>query len=553
MSSAAATTAPRAQCGPHLGYGGRQLLLLVHQTRSELGAGSQSQSESESSDGMLAPQPARTRIKAKAENMSTLASNIRHGRSRAHMLYNSNNNNNSTRLTLVSSSSDTGAGALSLPLPLPIPTQQSGTGGTTSAPVTHKIRKLHKKKINESIRKSVDKSLGVVRPAKNHRSLAEAEHLQGRPTDVDDEDDDDAAALDEVMQLADEIDLENSLVSAYQNVVADVPDESTEPSPSAKTSGVTARQFVRANSDDANYENSDEDDELSTTQIATFAPRQAAPNAPRTWSSQSLQQTRNVARTRLLPVKPSSNSSNNSSIPDASSTGVLNVNLPVNSDTDYRLEGSDSNNGINDDDDDDDDDEDDDDDDNDNVVVVGDAEPEATNESVGNSTDYAIVDWPEKGSDTDTDTEMETEMEARSQASTSEGIEIKQINFNLEPEAESNPALDTSEVTMDDGYPPEVVIDDNTKQLVIGDVDGNADGDSVDSNQITADVINARDSKIDLVSKFLQYIEQQHLMGSNCVAGTSLNLGEGVVDRYAQDRFRVEAEVAVNRANMLTR
>jgi len=26
-----------------------------------------------------------------------------------------------------------------------------------------------------------------------------------------------------------------------------------------------------------------------------------------------------------------------------------------------------------------------------------------------------------------------------------------------------------------------------------------------------------------------------------------------VVDRYAQDRFRVEAEVAVNRANMLTR
>jgi len=37
------------------------------------------------------------------------------------------------------------------------------------------------------------------------------------------------------------------------------------------------------------------------------------------------------------------------------------------------------------------------------------------------------------------------------------------------------------------------------------------------------------------------------------VAGTSLNLGEGVVDRYAQDRFRVEAEVAVNRANMLTR
>ncbi|XP_055837050.1 uncharacterized protein LOC129905573 isoform X3 [Episyrphus balteatus] len=57
----------------------------------------------------------------------------------------------------------------------------------------------------------------------------------------------------------------------------------------------------------------------------------------------------------------------------------------------------------------------------------------------------------------------------------------------------------------------------------------------------------------DVVTKFLQIVETQHSLGSNCEAGTSLNLGEGVVDRYAQDRFRVEAEVAVNRANMLTR
>lgn len=527
----------------------------------------------ESTDG-------RARIKTKAENMSTSNTgdsfNIRHGRSRAHMLYNSNNNNvnnnNSTRLTLVSD----------VPLPIPIPTQQSGTGGMTTAPVTHKIRKLHKKKINESIRKSVDKSLGVLRPAKNHRSLAEAEHLQGRPTDVDTDDrddDDDTATLDEVMQLADEIDLENSLVSAYRNVVADVPDIqiTTEPSPrpspatatgvaKKKSDGIsisnsnTARQFVRANSDDANYEDSDEnededgdeDDELSTTQIAAFAPRQPASNAPRTW--QQLQQTRNVGRTRLLPVKQSKSNNNNASIPDATSTGVLNLKLPVNSpldsadtdtdtDTDYRLGGSDKNNGI----------DDSDSEDNNADEENEDEEPEAANESVGNSTDNANVEWPE------TESESEPESEARSQASTSEGIEMKQINFNYgsesesESESESYPVLDTSEVTMDDGYPPEVIIDDNTKQLVIGDVEGKADGDSVDSNQITADVINARDSKIDLVSKFLQYIEQQHLMGSNCVAGTSLNLGEGVVDRYAQDRFRVEAEVAVNRANMLTR
>ncbi|XP_012543877.2 metabotropic glycine receptor [Bombyx mori] len=57
----------------------------------------------------------------------------------------------------------------------------------------------------------------------------------------------------------------------------------------------------------------------------------------------------------------------------------------------------------------------------------------------------------------------------------------------------------------------------------------------------------------DVVTKFLRLIESQHLLGENCTAGTHLNLGEGVVDRYAQERFRVEADVAVNRANMLTR
>ncbi|KAG4067605.1 hypothetical protein HA402_005377 [Bradysia odoriphaga] len=57
----------------------------------------------------------------------------------------------------------------------------------------------------------------------------------------------------------------------------------------------------------------------------------------------------------------------------------------------------------------------------------------------------------------------------------------------------------------------------------------------------------------DLLTTFLRIVETQHLLGSNCTAGTALNLGEGVVDRYAHDRFRVEAEIAVNRANMLTR
>ncbi|KAF5305326.1 hypothetical protein FQR65_LT07752 [Abscondita terminalis] len=62
-----------------------------------------------------------------------------------------------------------------------------------------------------------------------------------------------------------------------------------------------------------------------------------------------------------------------------------------------------------------------------------------------------------------------------------------------------------------------------------------------------------RTGHVDIVTRFLRIVESQHFLGENCTAGTDLNLGEGVVDRYAQERFRVEADVAVNRANMLTR
>ncbi|XP_060537429.1 metabotropic glycine receptor-like [Cylas formicarius] len=58
---------------------------------------------------------------------------------------------------------------------------------------------------------------------------------------------------------------------------------------------------------------------------------------------------------------------------------------------------------------------------------------------------------------------------------------------------------------------------------------------------------------VDIVTHFLRIVESQHLLGDNCTAGTNLSLGEGVVDRYAQERFRIQADVAVNKANMLTR
>lgn len=60
-------------------------------------------------------------------------------------------------------------------------------------------------------------------------------------------------------------------------------------------------------------------------------------------------------------------------------------------------------------------------------------------------------------------------------------------------------------------------------------------------------------AQVDIVTRFLRIIENQHTLGENCTAGTDLNLGEGVVDQYAQERFRLEANLAVNRANMLTR
>ncbi|OXA65198.1 hypothetical protein Fcan01_01963 [Folsomia candida] len=57
----------------------------------------------------------------------------------------------------------------------------------------------------------------------------------------------------------------------------------------------------------------------------------------------------------------------------------------------------------------------------------------------------------------------------------------------------------------------------------------------------------------DIVTVFLRIVESQHTLGANCTRGTDFNLGDGVVDRYAQERFRLEAELTVNRANMLTR
>ncbi|KAL9918099.1 uncharacterized protein ACN427_000581 isoform 2-T3 [Glossina fuscipes fuscipes] len=95
--------------------------------------------------------------------------------------------------------------------------------------------------------------------------------------------------------------------------------------------------------------------------------------------------------------------------------------------------------------------------------------------------------------------------------------------------------------------------DDETNHFLEGVVDAANSDEIYDWDEISRNNRRNLMRGRDVVTKFLQIVETQHSLGSNCEAGTSLNLGEGVVDRYAQDRFRIEAEVAVNRANMLTR
>ncbi|XP_037818848.1 protein PFC0760c-like [Lucilia sericata] len=120
--------------------------------------------------------------------------------------------------------------------------------------------------------------------------------------------------------------------------------------------------------------------------------------------------------------------------------------------------------------------------------------------------------------------------------------------FPLSSLDESDSETDTETEGISD-----VAADDETNHFLEGVVDAANSEEIYDWDEISRsnrrDLMHGRD----VVTKFLQIVETQHSLGSNCEAGTSLNLGEGVVDRYAQDRFRIEAEVAVNRANMLTR
>jgi len=112
-----------------------------------------------------------------------------------------------------------------------------------------------------------------------------------------------------------------------------------------------------------------------------------------------------------------------------------------------------------------------------------------------------------------------------------------------------------SQSSKDDDEDSDLGAEDTDNELGAEDTDNeDAENVPVTIGDVTiGETVDPKRGLVDVVTRFLTIVESQHLLGENCTAGTGQNLGEGVVDRYAQERFRVEADVAVNRANMLTR
>lgn len=74
-----------------------------------------------------------------------------------------------------------------------------------------------------------------------------------------------------------------------------------------------------------------------------------------------------------------------------------------------------------------------------------------------------------------------------------------------------------------------------------------------ESGDLTGDEPSiGNDTFLDSIEKFLRAIERSE-REINCTAGVEKNLGKGVVIDYGRKRFRKQAEVAVHRANLLTR
>lgn len=99
--------------------------------------------------------------------------------------------------------------------------------------------------------------------------------------------------------------------------------------------------------------------------------------------------------------------------------------------------------------------------------------------------------------------------------------------------------------------------------LYISDVVGSEEsfegGSGDNEHEDSADILGGKetlgdDGNVrDVVDEFLSFVEQYERNKENCTPGVSFNLGEGVITQYGVIRFRQQAELAVNRANFLTR
>ncbi|CAG9582033.1 unnamed protein product [Danaus chrysippus] len=173
-----------------------------------------------------------------------------------------------------------------------------------------------------------------------------------------------------------------------------------------------------------------------------------------------------------------------------------------------------------------------------------DAERNSELESIDKSGEdpvVSIVNRPYGNPDANTDKETES---------------ILQYLGNISKDLISRNVTDPDDVSLVDHFYNLKQSYENETQLSLEDTSVESvlkDNNSNDSSLNSNNTVSRTNIQEDVVTKFLRLIETQHLLGENCTAGTHLNLGEGVVDRYAQERFRIEADVAVNRANMLTR
>ena len=104
--------------------------------------------------------------------------------------------------------------------------------------------------------------------------------------------------------------------------------------------------------------------------------------------------------------------------------------------------------------------------------------------------------------------------------------------------AESNPITDkyesitASEADLSDfeeeNFSQDTLEDDETSEADLEDLDEN------ESSKSGRKAPRRHHPRIDIVSKLLRIVETQALQGANCNPGTDLNLGEKVVNQYAQ-------------------